>query len=168
MRVPHGLWTLNSPKIIRTPSNSEQKCYRETHLLYYMQTWKRTHQTKFLLGGDKSWHHSLRRTCQGNVLWRPRPSTMSPMFWKRVFGAESNQHLPPILRGILGGLFMAVSPTLNSHKVRSPITKHLSSFNLDSWQIKVRATSEGLVEHAEHWTHFFKKYINFIDIVSKG
>ena len=39
-------------------------------------------------------------------------------------------------------------------KVVSLITEHLSSSNLDSWQIKVRATSEGPAEHAEHWTHY--------------
>ena len=55
-----------------------------------------------------------------------------------------------------------------SVKVIAPITEHLSSSNLDSWQIKVRATSEGPAEHAEHWTHFFKIYINFIDIISRG
>ena len=61
-----------------------------------------------------------------------------------------------------------VSLTLYQSKVIAPITEHLSSSNLDSWQIKVRATSEGPAEHAEHWTHFFKIYINFIDIISRG
>ena len=76
---------------------------------------------------------------------------------KYIYNDQKLEHMQPnVLQGII------VS------KVVYLITEHLSSSNLDSWQIKVRATSEGAAEQTEHWTHFFKIYINFIDIISRG